>query len=81
MLDVIVREDKKVWFQRPVPIKIAPDYNEIIKQPMCCKMVRAKLEKGGLGGGYSTPAQMNEVRLAVMGAQLLSSNARFRSKS
>ena len=60
ILEAVTAHDKYKTFEKPVPKKLAPDYYDIIKEPMHFKMVRAKLEKGE----YSNPSDFKRVRPA-----------------
>jgi NuA3 HAT complex component NTO1 len=46
ILEAITAADTYKTFQRPVKKASAPDYYDIIKEPMHLKTVRAKLERG-----------------------------------
>jgi Bromodomain len=61
ILEVLIAEDKFKTFQKPVKKSLAPDYYDIVKEPMHLRTVRSKLEKGD----YSNEHEFARVRTHV----------------
>ena len=57
VLDAVLYADKLKTFHNPVPKAIAPDYYDIVRQPMHLKQVKSRLDKGD----YEDEAAFKEV--------------------